>query len=199
MEKNSRRRKPRPESKPRIVARVEPVFHEQVVKFAEALGIKIQEFVVQALVTEMQGFDLRVQLKRIENQLEAVQERKAELVKERKRLRGEVKQIASKLGVPDTPGHCVQRITEIEQELQMTADKLLVVEGDRDAEIVSKKAYEKSRDHFKMKYEESAAELRVVEAKLAAYRRQGFWGRVFGRVPEPEYFVETTEKSQLST
>lgn len=179
--------------RPRIVARVAPEFHEQVVKFAEALKVNIQEFVVQALVTEMQGFDLRVQLKRVENQLEASQERKVELVKERKRLRGEVKQIASKLGVPDTAGHCVQRIAELEQEKQMTADKLSVVEGDRDAMKSERDTYKNSMDSFKEKYECSQADLRVVKGKLAGYQGQGFWGRVFGRVPEVVPFVEPQE------
>lgn len=188
-----RKRKSRPESKPRIVARVEPEFHEQILKFAEALKVSVQELVVNALVTEMQSLDLRVQLKRLQNQFEALTERKDGLVKERNDLRSEIKEIASKLGVPDTAGHCIQRITEIESELQMTADKLSVVAGDRDAEIASKEAYEKSRDHFKLKYEQSEADLRVVEAKLAAYRRQGFWGRAFGRVPAWEPFTAPTE------
>ena len=178
------KRKPRPESKKRIVARVDPQFHEQVLKFAHALKVNVQEFVVQALLTEMQGFDLRVQLKRTENQLGAAQAQKAKLVTERNCLRGAVKQIASRLGVPDTAGHCVQRIAEIEQELQITADKLSVVEGDRDAMKASRDTYKTSMETFKEKYERSQADLRVVEAKLAGYQRQRFWGRVFGRVPE---------------
>ena len=119
-----KQRKSRPETKPRIVARVEPEFHEQVSRFAEALDVNIQEFVVQALQTEMQGFDLRVQIKRLENRLEAQAKIKADIVAERRSLRQALKEIASKLGVPDTAGHCVQRISEIEQELQTTADKL---------------------------------------------------------------------------
>ena len=174
----------RAEEKKRLVARVAPEFHEQVLKFTEALKVNVQEFIVQALVTEMQGFDLRVQLKRTENQLGAVQEQKTKLVTERNRLRGEIKQIASKLGVPDTAIHCVQRIAEIEQELQITADKLSVVESDRDAEIISKKSYKKGRDNFKRRYEESEATLQTVQVQLTAYQQQGFWGRLFGRVPE---------------
>ena len=178
------KRKSSAASKPRIVARVEPEFHVQVSKFAAALKVNIQEFVVQALVTEMQGFDLRVQLKRLENQFNAQKENKSFVVSERKRLQKALKEIASKLGVPDTAGHCMQRIAELEQELQMTADKLSVVEGDRDTIQTQCDAYKASRDTFKAKAEECEAELRVVEAKLAVYQQQGFWGRVFGQVPK---------------
>ncbi len=185
--------KPRRELKRRLVARVDPKFHEQVSKFAEALKVNIQELVVQALVTEMQGFDLRVQWQKLRNQFEALQKTKSDIVAERNRLRKALKEIASQLGVPDTAGHCIQRIGEIEGELQMTADTLSVVEGDRDAETGSKNTYKKSRDQFKRQYEESQAALRVVEAKLVAYQTQGFWGRVLGRVPGVELYVEPQE------
>lgn len=184
------KRKSRPESKPRIVARVEPEFHDQVSRFADALGVKIQEFVVQALITEMEGFDLRVELRKLQNQFEAQKKNKAEIIAERKRLRKELKDVASKLGVPDTAGHCVQRIAKIEQELQTTADKLSIVKADRDAMKIERDDYKTSRDCFKAKSEECEADLRVVKAKLEGYLRQGFWGRVFRRVPEPVPYVE---------
>ena len=184
------KRKPRPESKPRIVARVDPQFHEQVSKFAQALKVNIQEFVVQALVTEMQGFDIRVQLKKLQNQFDAQKQNKSDILVERNRLRKELKEIASKLGVPDTAGHCVQRIAELEQEQQMTADKLSIVEKDRDDMESERDTYKNSMETFKEKYERTGSDLRVVEAKLEGYRRQGFWGRVFGRVPEPVPYVE---------
>ena len=216
--------KPRRE-KHRIVARVEPEFHAQVLKFSQALGVKIQEFVVQALVAEMRGFDLRKQLKQLQNRFDAVKEQKEQGIEERKtlqlelkeialwlgvpktakhrkqaikelkrdlkvatdkqsELRSELKKIASKLGVPDTASHCIQRIGEIEQELQTTADKLSVVEGDRDTIQVERDTYKESRDTFKSEAEESKSDMRAVEAKLRAYEQQGFWGRVFGRVPK---------------
>lgn len=183
-------RKSRAALKPRIVARVEPEFHVQVSKFAAALKVNIQEFVVQALVTEMEGFDLRVELKKLQNQFDALKKNKSFVVSERKRLQKELKEIASKLGVPDTAGHCVQRIAEIEQELQMTADKLSIVEKDRDDLEKERDTYKTSMETFKEKYERKQAELRVVEAKLEGYRRQGFWGRVFGRVPAVVPFAE---------
>ena len=138
----------------------------------------------------MQGFDLRVQVKRTENQLEAVQERKAELMKDRNRLREELKQVASRLGVPDTASHCIQRINEIEQELQTTQDTLSIVEGDRDVITEQRDVYKVERDTFKAKYEVSEADMRVVKAKLAAYQQQGLLERVLGRLPEPEPFQE---------
>lgn len=177
------KRKSRATSKPRIVARVAPEFHEQVSKFAAALKVNVQEFVVQALVTEMEGFDLRVELKRLQNQFDEQKKIKSLVVSERQRLRKELKEIASKLGVPDTAGHCIQRIAEIEQELQMTADKLSIVEGDRDTLQMQCNAYKASRDAFKAKAEECEADLRVVKAKLEGYQQQGFWERLFGRVP----------------
>lgn len=185
-----KQRKSRPETKPRIVARVEPEFHEQVSRFAEALDVNIQEFVVQALQTEMQGFDLRVQIKRLENRLEAQAKIKSDIVAERRSLRQALKEVASKLGVPDTAGHCVQRISEIEQELQTTADKLSIVKADRDAMKVERDDYKRARDAFKAKSEECESELLFVQAKLQGYRQQGFWGRLFRRVPEPVPYVE---------
>lgn len=184
------KRKSRATSKPRIVARVAPEFHVQVSKFAAAMKVNIQEFVVQALVTEMEGFDLRVELKKLQNQFDALQKNKSFVVSERKRLQKELKEIASKLGVPDTAGHCVQRITEIEQELQMTADKLSIVEGDRDTLQTHCNDYKASRDAFKAKAEECEADLRVVKAKLEGYQQQGFWERVFGRVPAVVPYAE---------
>lgn len=187
------KRKPRRELKPRIVARVDPKFHEQVSKFAETLKVNIQELVVQALVTEMQGFDLRVQWQKLRNEFEALQKTKSDIVAERNHLRKELKEIASQLGVPDTGGHCTQRIGEIAQKLQTTADTLSVVEGDRDTLQTECDAYKASRDAFKVKYEEKQAAIRVVEAKLAAYQTQGFWGRVLGRVPGVEPYTELQE------
>lgn len=211
--------------KHRIVARVDKEFHEQVVQYSKLLGLKIQEVVMQALQMEMQGYDLRKQLKQLQNRFDAVKEQKERAIAERKTLQLELKEIALwlgvpstakhrkqtikelkrdlqkatdkqseltselkkisvKLGVPDTAAHCIQRIGEIEQELQTTADKLSIVEGDRDAETALKKSYKENRDDFKRKHEEATSELRVVEAKLEAYQQQGFWERVFGRVPE---------------
>ena len=187
------KQKSRPESKKRIVATVDLEFHKQVSRFAKALKVTVQELMVQALITEMQGFDLRVQCRKMQNRLEALQALKAEIVVERNRLRKERKEIASRLGVPDTVGHCVQRITEIEGELQMTADKLSVVEGDRDAMQAERDAYKTARDTFKMRYEASQSELRVVKAKLAAYAEQGFWDRVLRRVPAAVPFAEPQE------
>ena len=88
-----RKRKSEQENRVRIVCGVNPKFHEQVSRFARALKVSIQELVVQSLVSEMQGFDLRVQVKRTENQLEAVQARKTELVKDRNSRREELKQV----------------------------------------------------------------------------------------------------------
>lgn len=217
-------RKPR-RDRQRIVARVDAEFHDQVAKFAKALGVKIQEFVVQALRTEMQGFNLRAELQKLQNRFDALKEQKEREIKERKSLqfelkeialwlgvastakhrkqaikelkrdlkkatddgaalRSELKQVASKLGVPDTAAHCIQRIGEIEKELQKGVNTVTDVISKRDAERTSKETYKKSRDHYKMRYEETLSELQVVETKLKAYRRQGFWGRVFGRVPK---------------
>lgn len=185
-------RKPRRE-KHRIVARVDPEFHEQVLKFSKALGVKIQEFVIQALVTEMQGFDLQMQHKRLQNRFDALSEQKEWLLKERKALRNELKQIASKLGVPDTAVHCIQRIGEIEKTCQAAEDKLSVVEGDRDE-------MQKQRDEFESllhaetdvcnKYD---ARVKSLKAALEVYRKQGFWERVFGRVPAVELDADSEE------
>ena len=173
-----KRKRRKPDEKQRLVARVDSQFHAHVTKFSQALGISIQEFLTQALKAEMQGFDLRVQLKRTENQLQAVKERKDELVKQRNGFRLEVKQVAKCLGVPDTASHCIQRINEITQQLQTAEDTVSVVEADRDS-------YKHQRDCFKAKYEESQANLQIAAAKLRAYQQQGFWGRVFGREPVP--------------
>ena len=75
----------------------------------------------------------------------------------------------------------------------MTADKLSVIEDDRDAMQVERGPYKAVRDTFKLKYETSQSVLQMVKAKLAAYQGQGFIGRVFGRVPESEPFAEPQE------
>ena len=75
----------------------------------------------------------------------------------------------------------------------MTADKLSVVKGNRDAMQAEHDRYKVARDAFKLRYEASQSELRVVKAKLAAYAAQGFLDRVLGRVPEAEPFAEPQE------
>ena len=219
-----RERKPRIERQ-RIVARVDKEFHELVTKCAKALGVKIQEFVVQALKTEMQAFDLRKELLILQNRFDALKDQKTRAIEERKAvqfelkeislwlgvpntakdrkqaikaikrdlkvatdketaLREELKQVASRLGVPDTAAHCIQRIGEIAQKLEATSETLRIAKESHNAESTSKETYKKSRDHYKMRYEETLSELQGVETKLKAYRRQGFWGRLFGRVPK---------------
>ena len=51
----------------------------------------------------------------------------------------------------------------------------------------------KARDYFKVKYEASQAEAAAAKSKLAAYQKQGFWGRLFRQLPIPIPYVEPTE------
>ena len=150
------------------------------------LGMTQQDLILQALETEFSRVDLRKQCQLLTNANAALTTKKEKLLKERNEFREGLKVIAKSLGVPDTASHCVQRIAEIEQALETATDKVSVVECDRNA-------YKASRDRFKAKYEASVSDLAVVKSKLLAYQCQGFWGRVFRRVPVVVPYAEPVD------
>ena len=174
----------KPPTNHRISARVDPDFYAEVSAFADALGITIPKLIVQALQREASGFSLREQCQRLMNANAALTERKQLLQGELKYATEALKDVAKRLEVPATAADCLQRIGEIQQKLQTTADTLDVVKGDRDQTVSDRDSYQNQRDCFKTKHEESQASLRTAEAKLAGYRRQGLWGRLLGRVPD---------------
>ena len=174
----------------RISARVLPTFYNKFSAAMKVLGLTQQDLIVQALETEFTRVNLRKQCQLLTNANAALTVKQEHLTSERDELRQSVKQIASKLGVSETVGACLQEIVELEQELATTGDKLSVVVGDRDAlrekrdgYKESRDSYKASRDRFKAKYEGSVSDLAAVRAKLAAYQRQGVWGRLFRRIP----------------
>ena len=170
----------------RISARVLPAFYNRFCAAMKILGMTQQDLILQALETEFSRVDLRKQCQLLTNANAALTAKKEKLLKERNEFREGLKVIAKSLGVPDTASHCVQRIAEIEQALETATDKVSVVECDRNA-------YKASRDRFKAKYEASVSDLAVVKSKLLAYQCQGFWGRVFRRVPVVVPYAEPVD------
>ena len=146
--------------------------------------------IVQALDAEFSRLNLRKQCQLLTDANSGLRKDKEGLTAERDLLRTGLKQIASRLGVSASPEACLVQIGELTQKLETTADKLSVVVGDRDAMQekrdaykASRDGYKASRDRFKAKYESAASDLSVVKAKLSAYESQGFWDRLFRRVP----------------
>ena len=180
-----RDRKPRRE-KHRIVARVSPEFHQEVHQFAKKVGMNIQTFVVAALMRQMQDVDLQVKINQQQNQLKASKETQERLQKERNQRLKELKKVSSKLGVPETDRHCIQRIAEIEQALQTATDKVSIVEADRDEIQAQQEETKRERDTFKAKFEEKVAELQVCEDKVGLLLGRGLWDRILNALPWTE-------------
>ena len=112
----------------------------------------------------------------------------------------QLKQIAGELGVPDTVAHIRQRIGELDASIESLESQRDEFEKKLHAETDAyNKCYEraesqkKARDYFKVKYEASQAEAAAAKSKLAAYQKQGFWGRLFRQLPIPIPYVEPME------
>ena len=115
-------------------------------------------------------------------------------------VKEQLKQIAGELGVPDTVAHIRQRIGELDASIESLESQRDDFEEKLHAETDAyNKCYEraesqkKARDYFKVKYEASQAEAAAAKSKLAAYQKQGFWGRLFRQLPIPIPYVEPME------
>ena len=129
-------------AKERISASVGFKTKRQIKEAAEALGVSESKFVEQAVITDLNKLDIREDLK----------------------------QVASKLGVPNTVEHCQQRIQEIEENCENAS-------AERDDA-------RQQRDHFKAKFEEAQEELTAAGTKIEALEKRGLFARIFNRPPK---------------
>ena len=84
------------------------------------------------------------------------------LKKESDTFKAYLKQIASHLGVPDTPQHCTQRIDELQASIENRV---------------------KERDCFKAKFEESESNCRTCNDRLTRLLTRNWWDRLWNVLP----------------
>ena len=160
--------------KKRISSDIDLEFYEQVKAESGLRKVSISKLIADALGLELKQTDLRVETQKLTNQNGALREQKTGLRKQLNCQKEELKQVASKLGVPDTAVHCRQRIDEIETQCQVSDDKVDVLT--EECEQASRE-----RDDFKAKYETSQEELLQAHEDLDAMQKRGFWGRLVNK------------------
>ena len=126
-------------AKKRISSDIEFEFYEKVKAVADLRKISISKLIAEALQVLIGNKALhkeiakqRFENQKLQNKLDASQSGKERLLEQRKSAEQELKQVASKLGVPDTATHCRQRIDEIETQRQVSDDTVGVLTEERD-------------------------------------------------------------------
>ena len=94
------------------------------------------------------------------------------------------------------------KVSETAQARGLTKQKFvtLALEAAVQPESMAKRvdALEKDRDRYKQRCDEKSGKLLQALGKLRGYEKQGFWGRLFGRSPEPEVVSEEEVSDLLS-
>jgi chromosome segregation ATPase len=116
---------------------------------------------------------LREELKQIAQLKRDLEGVKAERDAIKLQRESELKSIAVKLGVPDTPHHIRQRIAELDANILEKAEALGKALGKIGVMEDHRNNYKADRDDLKK--------------QLTAYQTQGFFGRLLGLVPKAKY------------
>ena len=160
--------------KKRISSDIDLEFYEKVKAGADLRKVSISKLIADALGLELKQTDLRVETQKLTNQNGALREQKIELRKEINCQKEELKQVAVKLGVPDTAVHCRQRIDEIETQCKVSGDKVDILNeeiGQVRSELeTTQEAYKGSQE-----------ELSQARADLDVIQKRGFWSRLVNK------------------